>query len=135
MNMLAYVRITGHGPQHVILHVLGMHKLDLVDHFQFIQQPILLALNLLLIIILAENIFLYSLKGKYCRDSLKSSLSKFSEAVVIVGYRSEDFPHSPVYQLILAKMTYCYSRYLSNGTALSRLCFYEIMLGKTLFKV
>lgn len=59
----------------------------------------------------------------------------FSGAVVIAGYRSGGFLHFPVYQLILAKMTYCYFRYLSNGTALSRLCFYEIMPGKTLFKV
>lgn len=71
----------------------------------------------------------------YFRNGLESSLSVFSEAVVIVGYRSGGSPHFPVYQLILSKMTYCYFLSPSNGTALSRLCFYEIMPGKTLFKV
>lgn len=32
-------------------------------------------------------------------------------------------------------MTYCCFRHFSNGTVLSRLCFYEIMPEKTLFKV
>lgn len=106
-----------------------------LSHFfplQFVQKHILLAQNVLLMIILAPNLFVYSLKWIYFRNCLKS---KFSRAVVIVGYRSGDFPHFSVYQLILSKMNYCYFCHLSNGTALSRPCFYEIMPGKTLFKV
>lgn len=59
--------------------------------------------NSLLMIILAPNVFLYSLKWTYFRNSLKSSLPKLTDAVVIVGCRSVEFLHFPVYQLILAK--------------------------------
>lgn len=86
-----------------------------------------------LMIILAPDIFSPSLKWIYFRRSLKSSLPEFSEAAVIMGHTSS--LHFPVYQLILAKMTYCRFCRSSNGTALSRLCFYEIMPEKTLFKV